>query len=245
VGDVTVGRILIAAAVPLALGLAAASAGSAAPSPTTPAPPTGKVSWVGRVLVPVTARGAPRMSARARAVVQPVAPFAKGPTVLMVTRTAVIDDRRWVEVLLPERPNGRRGWIPADVMRLRTTPLRIVIDLSARRLAVIRAGRRIITAPVAVGKPGTPTPTGTFAVAEMVRTGLPGAFLGPVVFPLTGYSETLNEFAGGDGRVAIHGTSLPRLIGTRASNGCIRLRNRDVVRLSRIVRPGVPVVIRA
>jgi lipoprotein-anchoring transpeptidase ErfK/SrfK len=242
VGDVTVRRILIAAALALALGLAAASGAAAAP---TPAPPTATSASVGRVLVPVTARVAPRMSARARGVVQPVAPFAKGPTVLMVTRTTVVDGRRWVEVLLPRRPNGTRGWVPADVLRLRTTALRITIDLSDRRLTVHRAGRRIVSVPVAVGKPGTPTPKGRFAVAEMVRTGLPGAFLGPIVFPLTGYSETLNEFAGGDGRVAIHGTSLPALIGTRASNGCIRLRNRDVVRLSRIVRPGVPVLIRA
>jgi lipoprotein-anchoring transpeptidase ErfK/SrfK len=163
----------------------------------------------------------------------------------MVTRSAVVDGRRWVEVLLPRRPNGSRGWVPADVLRLRTTALRITIDLGDRRLTLHRAGRRIASVPVAVGKPGTPTPRGRFAVAEMVRTGLPGAFLGPIVFPLTGYSETLNEFAGGDGRVAIHGTSLPALIGTRASNGCIRLRNSDVVRLSRLVRPGTPVLIRS
>ena len=234
-------RTSIVAAAALAVGLGAAAGASAAPAP---APPTAKVAWVGRVLVPVTARAAPRMSARARAVVQPVAPFAKGPTVLLVTRTTVRDERRWVEVLLPKRPNGTRGWVPADVLRLRTTSIRVVIDLGDRRLEVYRAGRRIIHAPVAVGKPGTPTPRGRFAVAELVRTGIPGAFLGPVVFPLTGYSEKLNEFAGGDGRVAIHGTSLPALIGTRASNGCIRLRNRDVVRMSRIVRPGTPVLIR-
>jgi lipoprotein-anchoring transpeptidase ErfK/SrfK len=226
-------------------GLAMASSATSAPAPAEPSPPTAATAWVGRVLVPVTARQAPRMSARARAVVQPVAPFAKGPTVLMVTRSAVVDGRRWVEVLLPRRPNGSRGWVPADVLRLRTTALRITIDLGDRRLTLHRAGRRIASVPVAVGKPGTPTPRGRFAVAEMVRTGLPGAFLGPIVFPLTGYSETLNEFAGGDGRVAIHGTSLPALIGTRASNGCIRLRNSDVVRLSRLVRPGTPVLIRS
>jgi lipoprotein-anchoring transpeptidase ErfK/SrfK len=64
------------------------------------------------------------------------------------------------------------------------------------------------------------------------------------VLPLTGYSETLNEYAGGDGRVAIHGTSLPSLLGTRASHGCIRVRNADIVRISRLVRPGTPVQIR-
>ncbi|MGD9571061.1 MAG: L,D-transpeptidase [Thermoleophilia bacterium] len=241
----TARRLLLAAALPLAAGLAAVSGAAAAPSPDVPGPPTPAKAWVGRVLVPVTARTAPRPGARAKVVVQPVAPFAKGPTTLLITRSTVVDGRRWVEVLLPRRPNGSRGWIPADVLRLRTTTLRVTIDLSDRRLTLRRAGRVVMRAPIAVGKPGTPTPTGFFAVAELVRTGMPGAFLGPVVFPLTGYSETLNEFAGGDGRVAMHGTSLPELIGTRASHGCIRLRNADIVRLSRLVRPGVPVVIRS
>ena len=103
----------------------------------------------------------------------------------------------------------------------------------------------MLRAPVAIGEAGTPTPTGPlFAIAERIPTNLPQGFLGPFVFALTGYSETLNEFAGGDGRVAIHGTSLPELIGTRASHGCIRMRNADVVRLSRLVRAGTPVAIR-
>jgi lipoprotein-anchoring transpeptidase ErfK/SrfK len=235
-------RTLLAASIAAGAGLAVASGASAAPP--TPSPPTAGSAWVARVLVPVTARRAPRMSARARAVVQPVAPFAKGPTVLLVRRTVVIDGRRWLDVLLPVRPNGTRGWIPADVVRLRRTTVRIVIDLSSRRLFLTRRGRRILNAPIAVGASGTPTPAGAFAVAEMVRTRTPGAFLGPIVFPLTGYSQTLNEFAGGNGRVAIHGTSLPELIGTRASHGCIRMLNKHIVRLSRIVRPGTPVVIR-
>ena len=96
-----------------------------------------------------------------------------------------------------------------------------------------------------MGAPGTPTPTGrTFAIAELVRTNHPGAFLGPIVLPLTGYSETLNEFAGGNGRVAIHGTSLPGLIGSAVSHGCMRMRNADVVRLAKAARPGTPVSIR-
>lgn len=240
-------RLLIAAsAVALALGLAAAAGASAAPAGPTPAEPTSRLAWVARVLTPTTARAAPRLSARARMVVQPVAPFAGGATRLLVTRTLVVDGERWLEVLLPMRPNGTRGWIRADVTRLRTTTLRIVIDLEARRLLLYRANRVVLRARVAIGKAETPTPSGrSFALAEMIRTRTPGAFLGPVVFPLTGYSETLNEFAGGNGRVAIHGTSLPELIGTRASHGCIRMRNADIVRLSRLARAGTPVDIRA
>ena len=99
---------------------------------------------------------------------------------------------------------------------------------------------------MAVGKPGTETPRNDhFAIAELIRTHTPGAFLGPIVMPITGYSERLNEFAGGNGRVAIHGTSLPELIGTAVSNGCIRMYNRDIARVARIARPGTPLKIRS
>jgi lipoprotein-anchoring transpeptidase ErfK/SrfK len=234
-----------------AVGLALSGAGSAAPSPQRPAasalsPPTPRLAWVGRLLLPVVARRAPRASARPRTVLQPIAPLGNGPTTLLITRSVVVDGRRWAEVLLPIRPNGARGWVPAAALRIRPTTLRIVIDVSERRLTVFRRNRPIIRAPVAVGKPGTETPRNDhFAIAELIRTRTPGAFLGPIVFPITGYSEKLNEFAGGNGRVAIHGTSLPELIGTAASNGCIRMRNRDVVRMSRIVRPGTPLKIRS
>jgi lipoprotein-anchoring transpeptidase ErfK/SrfK len=164
--------------------------------------------------------------------------------VLLVTGRAVVDGRPWVRVRLPVRPNGSEGWVPTDVVRFNHTPLRIVIDQSERSLTLYRRGRRILRTTVAIGTPATPTPNGRFAVAERILTHTPGAFLGPVVMPLTGYSDTLNEYAGGNGRVAIHGTSLPDLLGTRASHGCIRVANRDIVRISRLVRPGAPVLIR-
>lgn len=230
----------------LALGVGLCGSAAGAPAPPAPAPPTPKLAWVGRVLAPVVARAAPKSSGKARMVVQPIAPFAQGATTLLVTRSVVRDGVRWVEVLLPIRPNGTRGWIRADVMALRTTAVRISIDISDRRLTLSRAGRRVLRAPIAVGAPGTPTPTGRwFAVAELIRTHQPGAFLGPIVLPLTGYSETLNEFAGGNGRVAIHGTSLPALIGSAVSHGCMRMRNADITRVAAAARPGTPVSIRA
>ena len=98
---------------------------------------------------------------------------------------------------------------------------------------------------VAVGAPSTPTPRGRFALAEEIQTGDPSGFLGPIVMPLTSFSNVLNEYAGGNGRVAIHGTSQPSLIGQRVSHGCIRMTNADIRRLSRWVRPGVSVTVRA
>ena len=241
--------ITIAVGVALALSLAGTAAGAgtpSAPAADAPSPPTARQAWVGRVLVRVTARTAPRFSARRKAVVETLAPFEKGPTVLLITRAVEIDGVRWVEVLLPIRPNGARGWIPQDVVRLSLTRVRIAIDLGDRRLRVLRGGRQVMSARIAIGMAGTPTPTGRFfAIAETIETNTPGGFLGPIVMPLTGFSETLNEFAGGDGRVAIHGTSLPSLIGTQASHGCMRMLNADILRLARLAAPGTPVAISA
>lgn len=216
-----------------------------APKLVVPTPPNARSAWIATLHRSVSVRVAPKNGARRRVLLQPTAPFAGGLTELLVTRSVVRDGEVWLEVLLPMRPNGVRGWIHSDFVTLKKTPFRVEIDISDRRLRVYRAGRRVLNLPVAVGKSSTPTPLGRFAIAETVVTNYPTGFLGPIVLPITGYSRVLNEFAGGDGRVAIHGTSVPSLIGGRVSNGCIRMYNRDIVRVSRMALPGTPLLIKA
>lgn len=43
--------------------------------------------------------------------------------------------------------------------------------------------------------------------------------------------------------IGIHGTHLPESLGTRASEGCIRLKNEDLLKLSKQVHPGMVVAI--
>lgn len=210
----------------------------------TPSAPTAKASWAGRVLTTVSARRAPDANAKVITRVRPIAPLGGGEAVLAITRVATdAQGRPWVEVKLPIRPIGTRGWLPADMLQMRKLETRISISTSARTLTLFRAGKPILRTKVAVGKPGTPTPIGDFAVAEELPTGESNGVLGPMVLPLTAYSPTLNEFAGGNGRVAMHGTNAPGLIGTRASHGCIRIPNATVLRLSKLVGPGTPVKI--
>jgi len=209
-----------------------------------PSAPTGAVATTARVLAPVIARERPRFASKAVTVVQPIAPLGGGPTILLVRRSTRIDGRLWLRVVLPIRPNGSEGWIPADVVRMSKNRTRIIIRQELRRIDVYRSGKRVQKFRIAVGKAETPTPYGRFAIAEEIPTNIPGGFLGPFVLPLTGHSRVLNEYAGGNGRVAIHGTSEPQVIGTRASHGCIRLYNRDIRKLSAMVKPGTQVEIR-
>ncbi len=214
------------------------------PTPSGPKPPTRVVSWNARVLAPVYARANPSPSAKKVMFVNPIAPYTHGPTVLLVLDQKVVDDISWTKVLLPKRPNGSAGWVRSDYLRFWKQRMRIVIDQSARMTFVYRDGKVVYRTRNAVGKPETPTPNGYYAIAE--KAFLPSwGFLGPVVLVTTGYSEVLNEYAGGNGRFALHGTSQPWLIGTRASHGCIRHRNSSIVTISKMVGLGTPVRIHA
>jgi lipoprotein-anchoring transpeptidase ErfK/SrfK len=44
--------------------------------------------------------------------------------------------------------------------------------------------------------------------------------------------------------IGIHGTHDPKSIGTRASTGCIRLRNEDIIELKNMLKIGIPVIIK-
>ena len=202
-------------------------------------------SYTARLIAPSTAvRRLPSLSAKPFRTIRAIAPLNGGDVNLLVTGRACDDHERvWLRVLIPQRPNGNQGWVRRDPFELRRNAFRIVIDQSDFFLTVFENNHRVLRARVAVGKPETPTPFGHFAIAEKIYTNSPGGFLGPLVMPTTGFSETLNEYAGGNGRFAIHGTSKPEFIGTRASHGCIRMLNFDVIRLGKIVRPGTPILI--
>jgi lipoprotein-anchoring transpeptidase ErfK/SrfK len=155
--------------------------------------------------------------------------------------------RRWVQVRLPERPNDAAGWMLADRAVLSRTTWRLEVDLSARRVQLIRLGRVVRTFRAVVGAPATPTPRGQFAIAEIVRQPDPRGFLGPWALHLTAHSAVLDNYGGGPGTVAIHGrggASFLDPLGSARSHGCIRIDNREVQFLARVLVPGAPVTIR-
>ena len=224
----------------------AASTAAAAPRAPAPAPiasrPTTREAWTARVLLSVHTRSAPRARARKTGKLSVLAPYNRGPQVLLVTGArSTAKDGVWYRVLLPSRPNDATGWVPAEAVQVRRTPYRVVVRLGARRAELHRAGKVIGRWRVAVGTRANPTPTGRFAVSEVVRQARPRGFFGTYIITLTAHSPRLSEFDGGDGRVALHGTNRPQLLGTAASHGCIRLSNAAATRLGRTVPPGTPV----
>ena len=149
------------------------------------------------------------------------------PWLLVVSRARVGDGRCWVRVRLPWRPNGAAGWINVNNVVLQPTPWRIVVSRARRTLTLWHSGKTVRTVSVVVGKPSTPTPAGLFAIVWAVPWD-PSDFLGSWVLTLTGHSDVLQQFDGGDGTVGIHGrggASLLDPLGSAASHGCIRLSN--------------------
>ncbi len=147
----------------------------------------------------------------------------------------------WLEVYLPERPNETTGWVTRSNVSLATDNEHIVVSLSARQVKLYRGGVQVYEAPVAVGAPDAPTPTGHFFVTEVLQLTDPGDAYGPYALGLSGFSNTYYSFDGGPGQIAIHGTDQPQVIGGYASHGCVRLTNPDITTLATQVPAGTPV----
>ncbi len=149
----------------------------------------------------------------------------------------------WYRVLLPIRPNGTTGFLPASAVRLSATPYRLVVERARFRLKLFEGSERVATFPVGIGTGATPTPVGRFYLASLLRPPTAGSIYGTYAYGLSGYSDVITDWEGG-GIIGLHGTNDPSSVGRAASHGCIRMRNPDIERLVRILPLGTPIEIR-
>ncbi|HET8537755.1 MAG TPA: L,D-transpeptidase [Solirubrobacteraceae bacterium] len=150
----------------------------------------------------------------------------------------------WLAVRTPLLPNGQVGWIREDArVRLLHEPWTLEVDLSRRRLIAHDGKRRAFSIPVAIGAPGTPTPTGKFGVTDRLR--MSGTTYGCCALALSGNQPNIPQGWGGGTRIAIHGTTATGSIGTPASHGCIRASAEGMRRLMNVVPLGATVRIHA
>ncbi len=147
----------------------------------------------------------------------------------------------WVEISVPQRPNGGTGWVPASALgALHVATGRLVVSRSQLRATLYdQAGHVTWSAPVGIGRPSLPTPAGHFYVREKLRAINSPAF-GPYAIATSAYAPTLSEWPGG-GIIGIHGTDAPQLIPGHPSHGCVRMRNADITRLWHLIEIGTPV----
>ena len=125
----------------------------------------------------------------------------------------------------------------AQAQQAQPADRRLVISVPDRKLAVVENGAVIKVYSVAVGADVSPSPAGTFKVAN--RLSRPTYYhAGKVIGP--GASNPLgSRWIGLDHKgYGIHGTNQPKSIGKAASHGCIRMARRDVEELFNRVRVG-------
>ena len=191
----------------------------------------------------LTARTAPSAGAPAIRTFGPRTP--EGVTRVFLVRQRVVGascSATWYRVELPIRPNGVTGWVPAAGLHRYVVHWRLRIDLGRRLLIAYADGRERVRLTVGVGSPGTPTPIGSFYVLERLFVSDPGGPYGPGALGLSSFSPVLTGWTRG-GPVAIHGTDDAASVGQAASNGCVRVRNEQMLKLLREVPAGTPVQI--
>jgi lipoprotein-anchoring transpeptidase ErfK/SrfK len=131
-------------------------------------------------------------------------------------------------------------------------PGTIVVKTKERRLYLVLGGGKALRYVVGVGKQGKqwagqsriigkylkpawmPPPDvkrDNPKIPDYIEGGAPNNPMGAAAMVLAG------------GEYAIHGTNRPNSIGGFVSYGCIRMHNRDIVRLFERVRVGTPVIV--
>ena len=150
------------------------------------------------------------------------------------------DGRPWIRIRVPMRPNGTTGWVPRSALNaFRISRSYLRVNRRAQTATLYRGQRVVWRSRVGVGKRGTPTPAGRFYVRERIRNLAGNPLYGPVAFGTSAYSR-LSDWPGG-GVVGIHGTNQPQLLPGRVSHGCVRVPNRAILRLARLLPIGTPV----
>jgi hypothetical protein len=223
-------------------GAVASSHGSSAGSRTPRSPASGGRDPRPRRLAVVRGSVALREKPGGRAVVQ-----VGSSTEFGSPRVLAVAARRgdWLGVVATERPNNRLGWVRRGnpALKLRRTGWSLHADLSERTLTLRKDGRRVHRLTVAIGRPGSETPTGRFAVTDKLSGSNYGPYYGCCILALSGHQPKTPPGWTGGNRLAIHGTDAPSTIGMAASAGCLRASDTDLRPLMAKVPLGATVFI--
>ena len=122
----------------------------------------------------------------------------------MVVRAQAVDGTCRIGLQLPVRPNGRVGWVDERYVHLAWSPWRIEVSRAARSARLLYEGRAVRRFSVDIGTSATPTPSGLFAVLRVMPSSDDSPY-GAWVLALTAESDHVFRFAGGPGRIGLHG----------------------------------------
>ena len=121
----------------------------------------------------------------------------------------------------------------------------LLLKLKEKKVYVYKGDKLVTKYPVAIGKKGWETPTGEWQVMEKIKNPAWTSFkTGEVFAPGTENplgARWIGFWTDGQDVIGFHGTANVKSIGTAASHGCVRMRNRDVKALFPLVKVGTTV----
>lgn len=177
-----------------------------------------------------------------------ITPIAPEPTSPEALPTFSQSSPQWQQdSKLAAKPDLTERWAFPVTIEAAEQQVHLVLSLEERQLYVYRGDTVETTFPVAVGKPGWETPTGSFEVSHMLENpGWTNPFTNEVVSP--GPDNPLGErwiafWTDGEYQIGFHGTPNRDSVGQAASHGCVRLYNEHVRELYDLVDPGTLVTV--
>ena len=117
----------------------------------------------------------------------------------------------------------------------------IVLNLPSRTLEFFSGSTLIKVYPIAIGKPSTPSPLGSFSIINKEYDPAWYPPRGGYVVPSGPDNPLGYRWMGFLPLYGIHGTNAPWAIGGAVSNGCIRMKEEDVEEIFEVVPYGTPV----
>lgn len=142
--------------------------------------------------------------------------------------------------IVASNPEGLSSRYSFKIARLNFPyPTCIIVDKSEYKLFWVKDNLLVKVYPIAIGREGMETPLGEWKILAKYYTD-PTSVYGPRkmrMFRKVGSSYVFTAYA-------IHGTNQEWVIGSKASHGCIRMYNRDVLELFPQVPLGTPVITR-
>jgi lipoprotein-anchoring transpeptidase ErfK/SrfK len=156
------------------------------------------------------------------------------------TRMPVVaEDGDWVELISDRLDNGAHAFVRRSELDLTRRPFVLEADLTRRRLVVWRWDQPIRRFAIAIGAPGSPTPSGRFSITDKLRD-YHSATYGCCILALSGHQTHLPRWWRGGDRLAIHeGGGL----GAGVSAGCVHANRAAMRYLLRTIPLGTQIFI--
>ncbi len=136
---------------------------------------------------------------------------------------------RWLGVSVPSLV-GRLGWIAANPAHVfvHAALNEISVSLRRRRLVLFQGSRVVLSTPVVIGGPGSPTPPGHFSVDDVLhyRPASPEYGIGALALSVAPRGRSWVYW-----RVAIHGLNNLGTLGGTGSLGCVHVPTPQLRRL--------------